>query len=81
MWARQLLRRIEAPMQRFAANRSLMAAKESRRTVRLYNRVARALVEFEALWHAAWLKARGGPCCVMFGGPALGAGRWAGSAA
>jgi dynein heavy chain len=56
MWARQLLRRIELPMARFAANAQLMAARESRRTVRLYNRVARALVEFEALWHAAWLK-------------------------
>lgn len=56
MWARQLLRRIEAPMQRFAANKALMGAKESRRTVKLYNRVAKALVEFEALWHAAWLK-------------------------
>lgn len=56
MWARQLLQRIEAPMQLFARNRALMAAKESRRVVRLYNRVARALVEFEALWHAAWLR-------------------------
>ena len=41
MWARQLLRRIEAPMLRFARNRALMAAKESKRTVRLYNRVAK----------------------------------------
>lgn len=58
MWARQLLRRIEAPMQRFAGNKALMAAKESRRVIRLYNRVAKALVEFEALWHAACLKVR-----------------------
>ncbi|KIZ06068.1 Dynein gamma chain, flagellar outer arm [Monoraphidium neglectum] len=56
MWARQLLRRIEAPMQRFAKNRGLMGSKESKRVIRLYNRVAKALVEFEALWHAAWLK-------------------------
>ena len=32
---------------RFASNAALMASKESRRTVRLYNRVAAALVEFE----------------------------------
>jgi dynein heavy chain len=56
IWARQLLRRIEAPMQRFAYNRALVGSKESRRVIRLYNRVAKALVEFEALWHAAWLK-------------------------
>ena len=45
-------------MHRFAANHALMASKESRRVVKLYNRVAKALVEFEALWHAAWLKVR-----------------------
>ena len=58
MWARQLLRRIEAPMQRFARNKALMAGKESKRVIRQYNRVAKTLVEFEALWHAAWLKVR-----------------------
>lgn len=63
MWARQLLRRIEAPMQRFAANRSLLATKEARKVVKLYNRVAKALVEFEALWHAAWLKVGDGAGC------------------
>jgi dynein heavy chain len=56
MWVRQLLRRIEAPMQRFARNRALMGGRESKKVIRLYNRVAKALVEFEALWHAAWLK-------------------------
>lgn len=65
MWARQLLRRIEVPMQRFAKNRALMASKESKRVIRLYNRVAKALVEFEALWHAAWLKVRGRVACGM----------------
>lgn len=43
-------------MQRFAGNRALLASKEARKVVKLYNRVAKALVEFEALWHAAWLK-------------------------
>lgn len=32
-----------------------MAAKDSRRVVALYNRVARALVEYEIVWHASWL--------------------------
>lgn len=40
----------------FAANATLMGSKESKRTVRLYNRLARALVEFEALWYATWLR-------------------------
>lgn len=51
MWARQLLRRIEVPMQRFAQNKALMATKESKKIVKTYNRVAKALVEFETLWH------------------------------
>ncbi|KAK9865923.1 hypothetical protein WJX84_001850 [Apatococcus fuscideae] len=56
MWARQLLRRIEVPMKRFAARQSLMATKEAKRVVRVYNRVARALIEFETLWQQAWLQ-------------------------
>ena len=56
MWARQLLRRIEEPMRRFEQNKSIMGTKESRRIVKTYNRVARALIEFEALWNQAWLR-------------------------
>lgn len=46
----------DKPCDRFAANATLMGSKESKRTVRLYNRLARALVEFEALWYATWLR-------------------------
>ncbi len=41
MWARQLLRRIEAPMQRFAQNKNLLAAKESKKIIKTYNKVGR----------------------------------------
>jgi len=56
LWARQLLRRIEGPMQRFARIRALMGSRESKRVIRLYNQVAKTLLEFQMLWHAAWLK-------------------------
>ena len=56
MWARQLLRRIEGPMHKFEQNKSIMGTKQSRSIVRQYNRVARALIEFSALWEQAWLK-------------------------
>lgn len=56
MWSRQLLRRIEDPMKKFAANKTIMATKESKRIVKTYNRVARALIEFETLWHQAWVR-------------------------
>jgi hypothetical protein len=39
MWSRQLLSRIEEPMQLFAQNKPLMAMKESKKVIKLYNRV------------------------------------------
>ncbi|CAD7698753.1 unnamed protein product [Ostreobium quekettii] len=56
MWARQLFQRIERPMKNFADNKIIMSTKESKRIVKTYNKVARALVEFETLWHQAWMK-------------------------
>eukprot|EP00002_Diphylleia_rotans_P028875 TRINITY_DN5840_c0_g1_i3.p1 TRINITY_DN5840_c0_g1~~TRINITY_DN5840_c0_g1_i3.p1 ORF type:complete len:4482 (-),score=987.95 TRINITY_DN5840_c0_g1_i3:157-13602(-) len=56
IWARQLLRRIEEPMKKFQANKNIMSAKEAKRIVKIYNKVARALIEFETLWHLAWSK-------------------------
>jgi hypothetical protein len=56
MWSRQLLRRIEEPMRKFAANEMIMRTKESKRTVKTYNTVAKALVAFETLWLRAWRK-------------------------
>ena len=41
---------------RFAAHKALLAAKDSKRVVKQYNKLATVLVKFEALWHAAWLK-------------------------
>lgn len=40
MWSRQLLRRIEEPMQHFAQNKALMAMKESKKVIKMYNRVS-----------------------------------------
>ena len=55
-WARQLLRRIEGPMRKFQNIKNIMTTKESKKIIRTYNRVARALIEFETLWHYAWTK-------------------------
>lgn len=55
-WSRHLLRRVEAPMARFRSRDALLAARDSRKAVRTYNRLCQALLEFEALWHAAWLR-------------------------
>lgn len=56
LWARQLMRRIEEPMMQFQASPGLMRTREARKIVKLYNRVASAIVGFETLWHVAWIK-------------------------
>ena len=57
LWAKLLLRRIEDPMRRFKAHSSLMQnSKDAKKIVKMYNKVARALIEFETLWHNAWTK-------------------------
>lgn len=54
LWARHLLTKIEEPMQRFQSNSVILAATESKKVIRLFNRVARTLIEFETLWYKAW---------------------------
>jgi dynein heavy chain len=51
VWARHLLHRIEEPMRNFKSNKNIMGTKDSKKIIKSYNRVARALIEFETLWH------------------------------
>ncbi|KAJ3166591.1 Dynein heavy chain 5, axonemal [Geranomyces variabilis] len=53
-WARQLYRRIEAPMKHFRLCTNVLDSSEARKHIRNYNKLARALVEFEMLWHRTW---------------------------
>jgi dynein heavy chain len=54
-WARQLLRHIKGPMDKFAVNDTVMNnPKESKKIIRTYNKVSIALVEYEAIWVDAW---------------------------
>ncbi len=57
MWSQLLLRRIEEPMVMFKDNPLIQNNIEARDIIKTYNRVARALIQFEHLWHEAWLKA------------------------
>ena len=43
-------------MRKFQSNKNIMTTKESKKIIRTYNKVARALIEFETLWHYAWTK-------------------------
>ena len=56
LWSRQLLRRIEMPMKKFKNNKNITTTKEAKKIIRTYNKVARALIEYETLWQHAWCK-------------------------
>jgi dynein heavy chain, axonemal len=53
-WARQLYRRIETPMKQFKQYTHVLDSPESKKHIRNYNKLARALTEFELIWHRTW---------------------------
>lgn len=53
-WSRQLLKRIEDPMKIFRDNKAVTQLTDFGRIVRIYNRLATALVTFESLWFTQW---------------------------
>lgn len=53
-WSRQLLKRIEDPMKIFRDNKSITQLGDFSRIVRIYNKLATALVTFESLWFTQW---------------------------
>jgi dynein heavy chain len=55
-WSRHLLKRIEEPMKQFESNQNVLAGKEAKRIIKLYNKVAKTLVAFEYLWYQAWVQ-------------------------
>ncbi|PFH32514.1 putative dynein gamma chain, flagellar outer arm [Besnoitia besnoiti] len=54
VWARHLLKRIEGPMKKFEEHPFVLSSREAKKTVRLYNKVAATLLEFELLWYQTW---------------------------
>lgn len=53
-WARQLYRRIAAPMDVFQQFDALLKSPDAIKVIKGYNRMARVLVEYEVLHHQAW---------------------------
>lgn len=53
-WSRQLLKRIEDPMKIFRDNKAVNQLGDFGRIVRIYNKLATALVTFESLWFTQW---------------------------
>jgi dynein heavy chain len=54
-WSRHLYRRIEGPMRKFQCNPAVLAGRDSRKLIRMYNKMAKTLIEFETLWYQAWV--------------------------
>ncbi|CAH1269411.1 DNAH5 [Branchiostoma lanceolatum] len=55
-WARQLFRRMQEPMEMFQDHPTVLQTPEGKRTIRNYNKVAKVLLEFEVLYHRAWMR-------------------------
>ena len=56
LWARHLAQRLEEPMEIFKQHPSVFQGAASRRVIHMYNRVSQVLLEYEMLYHGAWLK-------------------------
>ncbi|KAK1192580.1 DYH8 protein, partial [Pygoscelis papua] len=56
LWVRQLFRRINEPINYFHKKSNILATPEGKAVVRLYNSIAYVLVEFEVIYHNAWMK-------------------------
>ncbi|NXY25637.1 DYH8 protein, partial [Atrichornis clamosus] len=56
LWVRQLFRRIHEPISYFQKNSNILASPEGKAVVQSYNKLAYVLVEFEVVYHNAWMK-------------------------
>lgn len=57
MWARQLYRRIQVPMDLLSKEAPhVLKSNDAKRIIRNYNKVAKVLLEFEVLYHREWLR-------------------------
>ncbi|XP_038070084.1 dynein heavy chain 5, axonemal-like isoform X1 [Patiria miniata] len=55
-WARQMFQRIQEPMEVFQTMPHLLQGAEAKRIIKNYNKLAKVLMEFEVLYHRAWLR-------------------------
>uniref|UniRef100_F7EDE6 Dynein axonemal heavy chain 8 n=1 Tax=Monodelphis domestica TaxID=13616 RepID=F7EDE6_MONDO len=56
LWVRQLYRRISEPINYFFNNSDILSSPEGKAVIRQYNKISYVLVEFEVLYHTAWVK-------------------------
>lgn len=56
LWARQLYKRIQQPMDIFEKNRTILTYPEAKQIIKNYNRLCAVLLEYELLYHRAWVR-------------------------
>ncbi|XP_077866685.1 dynein axonemal heavy chain 5-like [Saccoglossus kowalevskii] len=56
MWARQMYRRIQEPMETFQQFPAILSSPEGKKVIKNFNKLAKVLMEFEVLYHRAWLR-------------------------
>ncbi|CAB1339925.1 unnamed protein product [Coregonus sp. 'balchen'] len=56
LWIRQLYRSIQEPIHYIEKNSEILSSPEGKEVVRMYNRTAAVFVEFELLYHRAWMR-------------------------
>jgi len=55
-WARQLSRRIEQPMLAFEQHATVLKTDQAQTLIKNYNKLSKVLLEYELLYHRAWLR-------------------------
>ncbi|NXM47653.1 DYH8 protein, partial [Gymnorhina tibicen] len=56
LWVRQLFRRVNEPISYFHKHSDILTSPEGKAVVQSYNKLAYVLVEFEVVYHTAWMK-------------------------
>ncbi|XP_036073461.1 dynein heavy chain 8, axonemal isoform X5 [Rousettus aegyptiacus] len=56
LWVRQLYRRISEPINYFFKNSEILSSVEGKAVIRQYNKISYVLVEFEVVYHTAWVR-------------------------
>ncbi|KAM7379582.1 hypothetical protein PAMP_005128 [Pampus punctatissimus] len=55
VWVRHLYSKIEEPISHIRKNSDILCSPEGQDVVKMYNQTAAALVEFESVYHRAWM--------------------------
>ncbi|XP_030652607.1 dynein heavy chain 8, axonemal [Nomascus leucogenys] len=56
LWVRQLYRRISEPINYFFKNSDILSSLDGKAVIRQYNKISYVLVEFEVVYHTAWMR-------------------------